>query len=118
MGRKASLFPSRAALYLPEVLAHQAVLYQQLRLERPVHRAHVGDLKEPAALLLLQEALQLYLALDTVDPTLPRLAPLAVCGVYPLLGEIESGVPRRPLPRARANRESNPGTSRRVARGL
>jgi hypothetical protein len=41
MGRKASLLPSRAAWYLPELLAHQAVLHQHLRLERPMHRTYV-----------------------------------------------------------------------------
>ena len=72
---------------LPELLAHQDVLHQRLWLHRPVHRAHVRDLQQPAALLLIQGTFELYLALDAVDPAFLRLALLAVRGVYPVLRE-------------------------------
>src|ERR671913_588002 len=72
---------------LPDLLAHQDVLHQRLRLHRPVHRALVRDLQQPAALFLVQGTFELYLALDAVDPSFLRLALLAVGGVNSVLRE-------------------------------
>jgi len=75
----------------------QTSLHQHLRLQRPVDRAPLGDLKKPPALRHLQRATQLELETNTVDLPVLGLAFLAIPPIHLLGLQPESDRLQRPL---------------------
>src|SRR5687767_11281667 len=63
----------------------QTSLHQHFRLQRPVDRAPLGDLRKPPALRHLQRATQLELETNTVDLPVLGLAFLAIPPIHLLV---------------------------------
>src|SRR5436190_608690 len=95
-GRAARTTPSSHGCLKISASPGEARANVDLRHQRPVHGAAVGDLEEPRSLLVRQRSGELDVALDPVDHPLAGLAFRAVGGVDPRMSQPDRDALERP----------------------